>query len=138
LRPIGFSASKATGDFLRCSGAQDAEFRSPLSMTSSPPTAFAKTDTEGHERSVPRELSTPVSQLCFEVTSECIEAGIECVDIVASLGRYQFNFSFMDGNALDLDWQGASTMNSFLSRYTRDNRGIGDVYARLHCEGITP
>jgi FkbM family methyltransferase len=94
--------------------------------------AFLKIDTEGHERSVLRGLSTPVSQLCFEVTPECIEAGIECVDIVASLGRYQFNFSFMDGNALVLDWQAASSMKSFLSRYAKDNRGIGDVYARLH------
>jgi hypothetical protein len=54
---------------------------------------FLKIDTEGHERSVLRGLSTPVSHLCFEVTPECIEAGIECVDIAAGLGRYQFNFS---------------------------------------------
>ncbi|TRL36813.1 FkbM family methyltransferase [Methylosinus sporium] len=91
--------------------------------------SFVKIDVEGFEVEVLKGLSAPVPALSFEFTPECLEQASECIDRIARLGPYRFNFSQGESLALKYaDWVEAEVMRQMLSE--ADAADWGDVYAR--------
>ncbi|MGH1477936.1 MAG: FkbM family methyltransferase [Geminicoccales bacterium] len=92
---------------------------------------FCKIDVEGYEAEVLKGLSQPIKALSIEFLPAVIEVALEAVDLLESLGRYQYNVSFGEGMAFDRpDWQSADQMRHWLTQQ-RGGQRSGDVYARL-------
>ncbi len=93
--------------------------------------AYVKIDVEGHEAEVLRGLSQPLAALSFEFIPATIEAACGCVERLASLGEYRFNWSIGERYQLEEPaWLGAAAMRDQLVGMGRDAPS-GDVYARL-------
>jgi FkbM family methyltransferase len=87
---------------------------------------FIKIDIEGHELAALRGLSTAVPALSFEFTPEIRETTVSCVNLLESLGCYEFNFSVGETAELKFpEWLERDNVVSFL----RATDGYGDVYA---------
>jgi FkbM family methyltransferase len=88
---------------------------------------FIKIDIEGHELAALRGLSTAVPALSFEFTPETRETAVSCVNLLESLGSYEFNFSADETGELKFtEWLERDRIISLL----RATDGYGDVYAR--------
>jgi hypothetical protein len=93
--------------------------------------AFCKIDTEGHDLEVLHGLSRPLRALSFEYVPPAVDVPLACLDRLAQLGRYTFNWSW--GESMHLrwaDWVDADTLAGYL-RGLPTQGNPGDVYARL-------
>jgi len=92
---------------------------------------FCKIDVEGYEYEVLRGLARPVPALSIECTPGYIEKSIDCVKHLASLGRYQFNYSVGESLRMVSDnWVDARAMEGVLESPSSITYP-GDIYAVL-------
>jgi FkbM family methyltransferase len=94
---------------------------------------FCKIDVEGHEVAVLQGLSHTIPCLSFEFTAEFIEHAYECIDLLLSIGNYEFNLTSNQQNPeqFDLtDWLSGYDLYKHLLRASIDKEIWGDVYAK--------
>jgi FkbM family methyltransferase len=92
---------------------------------------FCKIDVEGFEAEVLAGLTKPIDTLSFEFTPEMSATTIACVDHLAAIGPYEFNFDINESMQLRLtSWVGPQEIIKEVTAIT-DYRLFGDVYARL-------
>lgn len=92
---------------------------------------FVKIDVEGFEAEVLAGLSRPLRGLSFEYLPAAREVALECVERLAALGDYRFNWSRGESQTLGADtWLDASGIRAHLGALDSAS-GSGDVYARL-------
>ncbi|WP_416354974.1 FkbM family methyltransferase [Aureimonas phyllosphaerae] len=94
--------------------------------------AFCKIDVEGHEGEVLAGLSRPLRWVAFEYTPATLDLAGECLDRLASLGPYEFNFVIGEEAAFRIP--SFLPLEAFRERLAEEadrNRRSGDVYARL-------
>lgn len=95
--------------------------------------SFCKIDVEGYEYEVLQGLSQPIEALSFEFTPEAIEPALRCIDYLARLGDYRFNYSLLETLELALpEWIGAAEVKERIKGWNGSIRIFGDVYAKLH------
>jgi FkbM family methyltransferase len=91
---------------------------------------FVKLDVEGYEAEALAGLTRPVRALSFEYLPAAREVALACVERLAALGHYEFNWSRGESQVLARSaWLEADALRSFLDRL-RPGDGSGDVYAR--------
>lgn len=96
---------------------------------------FCKIDVEGFEGEVLRGLSHPVPCIAFEYIPQAIERANACIDRIASLGSYAFNFIPGEGFRFACqDWLSPPAAKEKLRRLCRSGQP-GDVYARSEDTG---
>ncbi|HVM15747.1 MAG TPA: FkbM family methyltransferase [Egibacteraceae bacterium] len=91
---------------------------------------FCKIDVEGFEYEVLRGLSQPLPALSFEFTPEVLEQTSRCLERLAALGEYEYNFSLGESMRWESEWSGGPALLAALSRFAPGS-DWGDVYARL-------
>jgi FkbM family methyltransferase len=92
--------------------------------------AFCKIDVEGYECDVLAGLSSAIPVLSFEFTPELAEVGTACIDRLAGLGDYEFNFDVGESMHLRLaNWVGPTQIKQQLKAFETDQ--FGDIYARV-------
>lgn len=92
--------------------------------------AFCKIDVEGYELEVLRGLSQPLPALSFEYLPAARAAAVACVERLAELGDYRFNWSAGERHRWQAAaWVDAGQMVAFL-RALRSKDRSGDIYAR--------
>jgi len=90
---------------------------------------FVKIDVEGFEAEVLAGLTTPVRALSFEYLPAARAVALECIDRLAALGRYRYNWSPGESHRLtEPRWLDAATMRAWLAGLPPDAPS-GDVYA---------
>ena len=93
--------------------------------------SFCKIDTEGHDLDVLRGLSRPLRALSFEYVPPAVDVPLACLERLAQLGIYEFNWSW--GESMHLrwtEWVDPQTLVGYLRAYPAQGNP-GDVYARL-------
>jgi FkbM family methyltransferase len=93
--------------------------------------AFCKIDVEGYDLEVLLGLSRPLPALSFEYVPPALDLAVACLDRLAALGRYEFNWS--PGESMQLwwpEWVEAPRLTAHLLEYPPQGHP-GDVYARL-------
>jgi hypothetical protein len=91
--------------------------------------AFCKIDVEGSEQDVLAGLSSSIPALSFEFTPEMAEVGTACIDRLAGLGDYEFNYDLGESMHLRLaNWVGPREIKQQLKALDADE--FGDIYAR--------
>jgi FkbM family methyltransferase len=89
--------------------------------------AFCKIDVEGYELEVLRGLSQPIRALSFEALPAAREVALGCVDRLAELGQYEYNWSVGESQRLVWgEWVEAGRLVDLLATF----RPSGDVFAR--------
>ena len=90
---------------------------------------FVKLDVEGSEAAALAGLSDAVPALSFECVAAAREVALACVDRLAALGRYEFNWSVGERQRLASPrWLEPDAIRTLLRGVAA---GSGDVYARL-------
>ena len=91
--------------------------------------AFCKIDVEGFELEVLRGLSQPLAGLSFEYIPASMAVALGCIERLAQLGQYEYNYSPGEIHQLQsARWLSAAEMADVLHQIAA---GSGDVYARL-------
>jgi FkbM family methyltransferase len=94
--------------------------------------AFAKIDVEGMEDAVLAGLSRPLPALSFEFTTIQRGVALKCLDRLASLGRYGFDFALGESQLLTFRrWLSKDEMAAYLAELPHAANS-GDVYCLLH------
>lgn len=92
---------------------------------------FCKLDIEGHELEALRGLSFAVPAISFEFLIPTLESAFQCLDRLAELGNYEFNFIKGEyPRFASAAWMQAAVLHQQLSALADDGRA-GEVYARL-------
>jgi FkbM family methyltransferase len=96
---------------------------------------YVKIDVEGFDLEVLRGLSKPVPLLSFEFNTQpgLLELGERCVNQVASLGGYEFNYQAEAPGMTSLQfdkWVSAGVMLYTLRHDITRSRLFGDIFAR--------
>ncbi len=92
---------------------------------------FCKIDVEGFEFEVLKGLSRPIPILSFEYTPERLSPAFGCIEHLARLGAYRFNYSAEEDFELSLEpWVTAEEFKKVLMSLSGVARS-GDVYAKL-------
>ena len=92
--------------------------------------AFCKIDVEGFELEVLRGLAQPLAALSFEYIPAAREMAIACVERLAALGQFEFNWSPGEQHRWQSDrWLARAEMTAWLSTL-HETSGSGDIYAR--------
>ena len=92
--------------------------------------AFVKIDVEGHEAAVLAGLSQPIAALSFEYLPAALESVDACLQRLATLGDYRFNWSLGESFTLAAPgWLDAEALRRAL-RAPQAQRGSGDIYAQ--------
>lgn len=91
---------------------------------------FCKIDVEDFELQVLQGLSKPIDAISFEYFSYLIPQATACVNLLAQLGNYEYNWSFGESLKFESEWIDKATMISVLEQFTEHDRS-GDIYARL-------
>jgi len=90
---------------------------------------FVKLDVEGSEAEALAGLSTAVPALSFEYLAAARDVAAACVDRLAALGRYEFNWSAGERQRLaSARWVEPDAIRAVLRSLAA---GSGDLYARL-------
>lgn len=93
--------------------------------------AFCKIDVEGYELEVLHGLSRPLQTLSFEYVPASQKVSLDCIDYLAQLGYYEFNWSIGESHRLQsAHWISAEQMAHTLASMEADENS-GDVYARV-------
>jgi hypothetical protein len=91
--------------------------------------AFVKIDVEGLEADVLAGLATPVRGLSFEYLAATRTIALACIDRLAELGRYRYNWSLGESHRLAVPcWIEPQRMRDVLEALPVDAPS-GDVYA---------
>jgi len=93
--------------------------------------AFCKIDAEGYELEILKGLSRPLRALALEYIPAAIEIALGCVERLAQMGHYRFNWTV--GESLRLrssEWLDARSLIAHLQSLPPTARS-GDIYARL-------
>lgn len=91
---------------------------------------FCKIDVEGFETEVLAGLSKPLRALSFEYIGAARSLAVECLDRIAELGDYRYNWSPGEQQRLQRsEWLDHAAMRHQLGEL-RAEEGSGDVYAR--------
>ena len=92
--------------------------------------AFCKIDVEGYELEVLRGLSQPLPALSFEVIPLALDTALRCLERLADLGDYTFNWAPGESHRfVAADWWSQDQITDYL-RHLTPQSGSGDVYAR--------
>jgi FkbM family methyltransferase len=97
--------------------------------------AFCKIDVEGSELAALEGLSTPIRSLSFEYVLPAIDLAIACLNRIALLGEFEFNWSF--GETMEFasdEWVDVDRMKRLVSTPPPRYRA-GDIYARQISDG---
>lgn len=90
---------------------------------------FVKVDVEGYEAEVLGGLTTAVRALSFEFLPASRQAALDCIERLAELGRYRYNWSLGESLTLVSDhWFDAVDMRGVLASMPA-TAPSGDVYA---------
>lgn len=91
---------------------------------------FCKIDIEGYELEALQGLSSPIESMSFEFYSGHKNTCFECVDRIALLDDYEFNWAIGESLRLkELEWIDAVSMKNRIESFSQ--KGSGDIYARL-------
>lgn len=91
---------------------------------------FVKIDVEGLEPAVLAGLSQPLPALSFEYLPATRDLAIACVDRLASLGNYRYNWSAGETSRFGAPtWVAPQAVKDWLAQLEPDARS-GDLYAR--------
>ena len=91
--------------------------------------AFVKVDVEGFEAEVLAGLATPVRALSFEYLPATREVALECIERLAALASYRYNWSAGESHRFaSADWVDAARMRALLLSLP-SQADSGDVYA---------
>lgn len=94
------------------------------------PPAFVKIDVEGFELEALAGLTRPVPALSFEYLPAAREVALGCIERLAGLADYRFNWSIGETHRLvEAEWLDAAAMRARLAGLAA-RAGSGDVYAR--------
>lgn len=92
---------------------------------------FCKIDVEGYELEVLRGLSRSLRALSFEYIPATIEIALGCLERLAQLGDYEYNWSERETSRLrSPTWLTMKEISTHLEGLP-SSRASGDVYARL-------
>ena len=91
--------------------------------------AFCKIDVEGYELEVLRGLTHPLPLLAFEYFPAAREIALACLDRLAELGNYEYNWSVGEKMKLNQAWV-SSTQAAIYLKTLPDNSREGNLYAR--------
>ncbi len=92
---------------------------------------FCKIDVEGFEEEVLAGLSYPIPALSFEFFPATFRRSSLCIDLLMSLGNYQFNWSVAESFYLQSpEWLDADAIKKAIASY--QGKKAGDVYAVLN------
>lgn len=92
--------------------------------------AFCKIDVEGYEGAVLRGLSQPLPALSFEYLPAALERAQDCLNRLAALGDYRYNWSRGESHRLRAaHWLTGTDLLTALPQLA--SAGSGDIYARL-------
>lgn len=93
--------------------------------------AFCKIDVEGYELEVLRGLSRALPALSFEYIAAARNLAVACVEQLAVLGEYRYNWSIGEQHRWQSPgWVDAAAVVGMLTALTPED-GSGDIYARL-------
>lgn len=90
---------------------------------------FCKIDVEGYEHEVLRGLSRPLPALSFEYLAALPETALHCIERLAEVGDYHYNWS--RGERQQLREPGWLTPDAMCRRLEGLRTGSGDIYAHL-------
>jgi FkbM family methyltransferase len=93
--------------------------------------AFCKIDVEGYDLEVLQGLTQPLPALSFEYVPPALDLALACVEHLAGLAAYEFNWS--PGESMQFwwsEWVDANALAAHLRAYPAQG-DPGDVYARL-------
>ncbi len=91
---------------------------------------FCKIDVEGYEAEVLRGLSQPLPAVSFEYIPAAVDVALACVERLAALGPYEFNWSRGERHVWESPaWLDAAAMARRLE-LAAQSQVSGDVYAR--------
>ncbi len=91
---------------------------------------FCKIDVEGFETEVLAGLSRPLRALSFEYIGAARSLALECIDRIAELGDYRYNWSPGEQQRLQSgEWLDYAAMRRHLTALRAED-GSGDIYAR--------
>ena len=94
--------------------------------------SFVKIDVEGYEREVLAGLSRALPCLSVEFTPECSQRTIDCIDRMADLGDYRFNYGLGEPSSLALStWLDLGEIKQELAKFEGNLQTFGDIYGRL-------
>jgi FkbM family methyltransferase len=98
--------------------------------------AFCKIDVEGFELEVLRGLSQPLPALSVEFLPAAPERALACLDYLAALGSYEWNYAPGESHHWAMPhWSNSAAMKQYLQ--TRPlAAGSGDIYGRLKSTGV--
>lgn len=92
---------------------------------------FCKIDVEGAELEVLQGCSSALPRLSFEFIVGARQAALDCIDRIAELGSYEFQYGFGEPPRLQGErWMAAGDIKRVIEGLSIGN-GSGDVYARL-------
>jgi FkbM family methyltransferase len=92
---------------------------------------FVKIDVEGYEARVLRGLATPLPCLSFEYLHAARPVALECIDRLAELGDYEYNWSVGETHRLErAQWCDPAEIRRIVEGLP-EGPGSGDIYVRL-------
>ena len=96
---------------------------------------FVKIDVEGLEPAVLRGLSQPLPALSFEYLPAARDQAVACIDRLADLGDYRYNWSRGETSRFgSAEWVTPQAVRDWIARLPPD-AGSGDLYARTRPSG---
>jgi FkbM family methyltransferase len=131
ISAVTTSGRFASDAFTRESEIKTTTFDSLIAVFGSP--RFCKIDVEGFEHVVLSGLTQPVQSLSMEFTPEHKASSDACIERLASLGPYEFNFAVGEEFSLHQEkWLPREAFRSVFDDFVRrEPRVFGDLYARL-------
>ena len=93
---------------------------------------FVKIDVEGLEPAVLAGLSQPLPALSFEYLPAARDQAVACIDRLAQLGDYRYNWSSGETSRFgSMEWMTPQAARDWVARLQADD-GSGDLYARAN------